>query len=58
MIPASLDDLGALPSDFSPCSIPEHFGENFKTHADFSSKRNKHYWLLFVSLKQGAYSLK
>ncbi|KAJ7880724.1 hypothetical protein B0H14DRAFT_3434268 [Mycena olivaceomarginata] len=58
MIPASLDDLGAPPGDFTPCSIPEHFGENFKTYADFSSKRNKHYWLLFVSPKQGAYSLK
>ncbi|KAJ7855149.1 hypothetical protein B0H14DRAFT_2579490 [Mycena olivaceomarginata] len=57
MIPASLDDLGAPPDDFTPCSILEHFGENFKTHADFSSKRNKHYWLLFVSPKQGAYSL-
>ncbi|KAJ7787571.1 hypothetical protein B0H14DRAFT_3505322 [Mycena olivaceomarginata] len=58
MIPASIDELGAPPGDFTPCIIPQHFGENFKTHADFSSKRNKHYWLLFVSPKQGAYSLK
>ncbi|KAJ7821734.1 hypothetical protein B0H13DRAFT_2377111 [Mycena leptocephala] len=58
MIPATIDALPAPPPAFIPCEIPNYLGSNFKNHTDFSQKRNKHYWILFVSPKQGVYSLK
>ncbi|KAJ7078270.1 hypothetical protein B0H15DRAFT_954608 [Mycena belliarum] len=46
------------PLSFIPCPIPEHLGDNWDNHASFSAARNKTYWVLFMTSRQGAYSLK
>ncbi|KAJ7126721.1 hypothetical protein C8R44DRAFT_873846 [Mycena epipterygia] len=56
--PAWLNDLAPPPSTFLPCEIPDHLGANFTDHADFSSKGNKQYWLLFITDMQGMFSTK
>ncbi|KAJ7030685.1 hypothetical protein C8F04DRAFT_1263588 [Mycena alexandri] len=58
MIPDVLNALAAPPTDFVPCFVPEHLGDNFLSHAHFSSRRNKTYWLLMGPLREGVYSLK
>ncbi|KAJ7633769.1 hypothetical protein DFH06DRAFT_1336856 [Mycena polygramma] len=58
MVPDALRGLAAPPRTFVACKIPNHLGPNFKNHTDFSSKRNKLYWILFDGPNQGVYSLK
>ncbi|KAJ7030500.1 hypothetical protein C8F04DRAFT_1186714 [Mycena alexandri] len=47
------------PADFAPCTIPDHLGENFSNHIDFTRLGNKRYWVLFwPRMPAGMYSLK
>ncbi|KAJ6492729.1 hypothetical protein C8R47DRAFT_1070281 [Mycena vitilis] len=52
MIPDYIDSLDPPPLNFDPCDIPEYFGPNFSDHVDFSKKRNKFYWVLFLTSSQ------
>ncbi|KAJ7446033.1 hypothetical protein B0H11DRAFT_1930375 [Mycena galericulata] len=58
VVPPSLVGLAPPPASFVPCLIPNYLDNNFTDHIDFSRRRNKTYWVLFVSSKQGMYSLK
>ncbi|KAJ7170635.1 hypothetical protein C8R43DRAFT_1120394 [Mycena crocata] len=58
-IPRVIAALTDAPAGFKPCFIPvANLGHNWDNHADFSRLRNKAYWVLFVSGKQGVFSRK
>ncbi|KAJ7606443.1 hypothetical protein DFH06DRAFT_1149909 [Mycena polygramma] len=56
--PHSLSVLSDPPQDFVVCTVLKHMDANFDNHFDFSCRRNRTYWILFFSDKQGLYSLK
>ncbi|KAJ6564327.1 hypothetical protein B0H19DRAFT_77409 [Mycena capillaripes] len=53
-LPRALEDLTVPSPNFVACSVPNHMDSNF----DNQRRRNQTYWVLFVSAKQGMYSLK
>ncbi|KAJ7020138.1 hypothetical protein C8F04DRAFT_1275495 [Mycena alexandri] len=58
MIPPELLALAEAPPEFVACTVPEHTGHNFVTHAQFSRNQQKTYWLLLGPLNEGVYTLK
>ncbi|KAJ7023316.1 hypothetical protein C8F04DRAFT_1271519 [Mycena alexandri] len=57
--PSALSADVVPPADFRPCTIPDHLGENFTNHIDFTRLGNKRYWVLFwPKTAAGMYSLK
>ncbi|KAJ7023218.1 hypothetical protein C8F04DRAFT_1193679 [Mycena alexandri] len=56
-IPTKIARLTPAPVGFTPCRLNERFGENFSNHKEFSRKRNKRYWVLFVEYS-AVYTLK
>ncbi|KAJ6485487.1 hypothetical protein DFH09DRAFT_1339763 [Mycena vulgaris] len=57
-IPPFLRELSRPPASFVPCELPRYLEQNYVTQDDFDRKKNKTYWLLFLTREQGVYSYK
>ncbi|KAJ7163416.1 hypothetical protein C8R43DRAFT_1123028 [Mycena crocata] len=59
-LPLRIAALVPPPPDFILCFVQLHLADNFRGHPEFSTKRNKTYWVLFAAGRkaEGVYSRK